>query len=89
MTNMEKFITKHMIFVVIYMWRITQMRILLWQARRFKEVTLIELAEKSGVSKSTLNNIENGRTIPNLYQLERIAMALNCKITDLFESEYK
>lgn len=60
-----------------------------WQARRDKNITLIELAELTGLSKSTLNNIENGKTSPTLFELELIAKALNTKITKLFESEYK
>lgn len=43
----------------------------------------------TGISKSTLNNIENGKTSPTLHQLELIAKALNIKISDLYESEYK
>lgn len=65
------------------------MKVLLWQARQSRDITLVELAKRTGVSKSTLNNIENYRTSPTLIQLERIAIALNCKITDLFDSEYK
>ena len=37
----------------------------------------------------TLNTIENGITSPTLRQLEAIAAALDVKITDLFDSEYK
>lgn len=47
------------------------------------------LAKKSGIGKSTLNNIENGKVSPTLFQLETIAIALEVRITDLFESEYK
>lgn len=65
------------------------MKVLLWQARQSRSITLVELAKRTGVSKSTLNNIENYRTSPTLIQLERIAVALNCRITDLFDSEYK
>ena len=49
----------------------------------------MKLAEKSGIGKSTLNNIENGKVLPTLFQLKMIAIALDVKITDLFESEYK
>ena len=41
------------------------------------------------IGKSTLNNIDNEKVSPTLKQLEAIAKALNVKITDLFESEYK
>lgn len=65
------------------------MQVNTWQARQDKNITLIELAELTGLSKSTLNNIENGKTSPTLYELELIAKALNTTITKLFESEYK
>ena len=64
-------------------------KILLWETRTAKEFTLIQLATKSGIGKSTLNNIENGKVSPTLFQLETIAIALDVKITDLFDSEYK
>ena len=60
------------------------MKVLLWETRTSKGFTLMELAKKS-----TLNNIENGKVSPTLFQLETIAIALGVKITDLFESEYK
>jgi transcriptional regulator with XRE-family HTH domain len=41
------------------------------------------------LSKSTLNNIENGKTSPTLSQLEAIAAALHIHITDLFDSKWK
>lgn len=43
----------------------------------------------TGVSKSTLNNIENGKTSPTLANLEKIAKGLGCRISDLYDSEYK
>lgn len=65
------------------------MKVLLWEMRTSKGFTLMKLAEKSGIGKSTLNNIENGKVLPTLFQLKMIAIALDVKITDLFESEYK
>lgn len=65
------------------------MKILTWEVRTKKGLTLIELAEKSGIGKSTLNNIENEKVSPTLFQLETIAIALDMKVTDLFSSEYK
>lgn len=65
------------------------MQILLWQVRTEKGYTLIGLAKKSGIGKSTLNNIENGKVSPTLFQLETIAYALDVRITDLFDSEIK
>ena len=65
------------------------MEILTWQARTEKNLTLYQLAELTGISKSALNNIENGKTSPTLRQLEAIAKALNVPMTDLFDSDYK
>lgn len=65
------------------------MKVLLWEKRTEKGFTLMQLAKVSGIGKSTLNNIENGKVSPTLFQLETIAIALDARITDLFESEYK
>ena len=68
---------------------VSRMKVLLWETRTSKGFTLMELSKKSGIGKSTINNIENGKVSPTLFQLEMIAIALGVKITDLFESEYK
>lgn len=65
------------------------MIVLTWQARSNKNITLIKLAELTGISKSALNNIENEKVSPTLDELEAIAKALDTRITDLFDSEYK
>ena len=65
------------------------MKVTLWEKRTEKQFTLIKLAEKTGLGKSTLNNIENNKVSPTLKQLEKIAVALKVRITDLFETEYK
>lgn len=65
------------------------MKVLTWQARSNKSITLIKLAELTGISKSALNNIENEKVSPTLDELEVIAKALDVRITDLFDSEYK
>ena len=65
------------------------MKIRLWEVRSEKGVTERELAKLTGISKSTINNFENEKSIPNLIQLEAIARALDVGIVDLFDSEYK
>lgn len=65
------------------------MKILTWQARNNKKVTLVKLSKMTGISKSTLNNIENEKVSPTITELEAIAKALGMKITDLFDSDYK
>ena len=61
----------------------------LWEMRTAKGLKLEAVAAVTGVSKSTLNNIENGKTSPTLANLEKIAKGLGCRISDLYESEYK
>ena len=48
------------------------MKILVWEVRTSKGFTLMELSKKSGIGKSTINNIENGKVSPTLFQLEMI-----------------
>ena len=61
----------------------------LWEIRTAKGLKLEPVAAVTGVSKSTLNNIENGKTSPTLANLEKVAKGLGCRISDLYESEYK
>ncbi len=65
------------------------MYIMLYEARMKKKITIVKLAEISGLSKSAINNYENGKSCPNLIQLEILAQSLGCRIIDLFESDYK
>lgn len=65
------------------------MKILTWKARKSRNLTLRQLEALTGIGRTTLNKIENGTTSPTLKQLEKIAKALDMKMTDLFESEYK
>lgn len=65
------------------------MKILIWEVRKEKNLTLMQLEKLSGISKTTLNYIENGKRSPKLEQLEKIAIVLNVRMTDLFELEYR
>ena len=64
-------------------------KIKLWEVCTAKDLKLEAVALLTGVSKSTLNNIENGKTSPTLANLEKIARGLDCRISDLYDSEYK
>lgn len=66
-----------------------RVKVLINKMRKEKGVTLRQLEQMTGISKSTLNLIENEKFSPKLIQLEKIAVALGVKITDLFESKYK
>lgn len=61
----------------------------IWQIRQRQKITLIQLADLTGISKSALNNYENDKRSPTLEDLEKIAIALDVHITDLFDSLYK
>ena len=52
-------------------------------------LTLKQMEEKTGVSKTTLNEIENNHRSPTLETLVQVAKALDIKVTDLFDSKYK
>ena len=52
-------------------------------------MTLTALASRTGISLGALFNYENGKRSPTLNQLEKIAIALNTTITELYESPYK
>lgn len=65
------------------------MKILIWNVRNEKGISLETLAALSKISKSALNNYENEKTSPTIHCLERIAKALGCRISDLYESDYK
>ena len=65
------------------------MEIRTWHARHNKNITLKQLQDLTGITKTALNDIENGKKSPTLDQLDNIAKALNVRITDLFISKYK
>ena len=65
------------------------MEVLLWERRNEKELSDRALVKLSGLGKSTINNIETEKTSPTLKKLKAIAVALDCKITNLFDDEYK
>lgn len=56
-----------------------------WQLRTAKGYSLRELEELSGVSKTTINSIENGRANPTMETLLRLAKALDVELSALFE----
>jgi DNA-binding Xre family transcriptional regulator len=65
------------------------MEIKIWEERAKRNISLLELERRTGISKSALNNYENGKRYPTLQQMEKIAIALNTSISNLYESRYK
>lgn len=65
------------------------MELIIYQFRTKQKLSLKQLSEKTGISKSALNNYENGIRYPNMKQMEQIAKALNIRIEDLYLSDWK
>lgn len=65
------------------------MKILLDKIMYERHMSVRQLEIKSNIPKSTINDIMNGRTSPRLDMLEQLAKALDCRITDLFDSDFK
>lgn len=54
-----------------------------------KKVTVVSLAGMIGIAQPSMSNIVNGKSMPSLETLERIANALEVDITELFEQPKK
>lgn len=55
--------------------------------RRAAGLTQAELAEAAGVSRKTINTVENGVFVPSTVLALRLAQVLGCSVHDLFELE--
>ena len=53
--------------------------------RRDAGLTQAELSKFAGVSRKSINAIENGIYIPTTVLALKIAKVLNCKVEDIFE----
>ena len=61
------------------------MKNILKEVREEKEMSQQELAEKSSVSRTTISELETGKTeVVTNTTLEKIAKAINRKLTDIF-----
>lgn len=54
------------------------------EIRKQKKMTLKKVAERSGVSDTEINDIENNNKIPSVITAEAIARALKVDITELY-----
>ena len=54
-----------------------------------RKLTVRQVSIMTGIAKSTIEDIINERSSPRLATLEKLAIGLNLKITELFESPYK
>ena len=64
-------------------------KILIEQVKTEKGVSLSQLANKTGIPLSTLRDYEKEKYSPRIDRVEKIAIALDVTISDLFESKYK
>lgn len=65
------------------------MKILLGEIMNKNNLSTRQVAEMTGISKSTINRIANEEISPTLDTLELIAKGLNMRICDLFDSPFK
>lgn len=65
------------------------MKILLSQIMYERNLSVRQLAILSGVSKSTIQQTMKEDSNPTIRTLEKLAAGLKCKITDLFDSDFK
>ena len=59
------------------------------EVRKKRNLTQIELAKLTGISKSSISRYEREELWPDMLEMEWIALAMNVKITDLFDSKVK
>ena len=62
--------------------------ILIKEVRRKEKVSLRKLSEKSGISRTHINDIENNIKSPSLLVMIRLAKALDVEITELYRVKW-
>lgn len=55
------------------------------EVRKSKRITLAQLSEKTGISTTHINDVENNLKEPGLSILVRLAKALEVSVTDLYK----
>ena len=65
------------------------MKLKIREVRKKRTLTQIELAKLTGISKSSISRYEREDLWPDMLEMEWIALAMDVKITDLFDSEVK
>ena len=62
--------------------------ILIKDVRQKEKVSLRKLSEKSGISRTHINDIENNIKSPSLLVMIRLAKALDVEITELYRVKW-
>lgn len=65
------------------------MKILLSKIMLEKKLTIRQVSIMTGISRSTVSRIMNGKVSPSADTLELLAKGLKVRIYDLIESDYK
>ncbi len=60
-------------------------QILVKEVRAQKNITLARLSEKTGISKTHINDIENNLKEPSLSMMVRLAKGLDVDISELYK----
>lgn len=62
-------------------------KILLYEIRRKKGLSQLELSKRSGVSYGYISELENGIKSPTIDTICKLAKALECRPEDLFRCD--
>nr|DAZ49521.1 MAG TPA: helix-turn-helix domain protein [Caudoviricetes sp.] len=65
------------------------MKILLSKIMYKRNLSARQIAILSNITKSSVQKIMNEDSNPTIRTLEKLAAGLGCRITDLFESDFK
>lgn len=65
------------------------MKILLRNIRKKKQLTLRQVENITGLSKSAISRIECEKVSPSMEEMELLAKGLKVYIEDLYDSEFK
>ena len=65
-----------------------RVEILLKEKRKEKRLTLAQLSERTGISTTHLNDIENNIKEPSISMMVRIGKALDLKVEDLYKVKW-
>lgn len=87
--SLHIFPNKILLHIVPESWNNSSMKILLYDHIIKHDLTFRQVAELTGVPRSTVSDIANGKTSPTMNQMEQLAAGLKITISDLFESDYK
>ena len=60
-------------------------KVMLKEIRTKRKITLRQLEAASGISISTLSRIEKGQVSPTIFELDRVAIALDVNLWDLIK----